>query len=80
MSILAGIFMILSPWMMKNAYDMIRLEKPMSVFSVLLGVSEGYVPDYHSLYSQQELDTKTENIAGISQTGTTSNADFGRYF
>ena len=71
----------LLPWWMKHLLEVSKSEQSFSLNSLIFWVSDSFSPAYEDIYTQDELSSMNRNFsAWVSQSGTTDNADFWRYF
>jgi hypothetical protein len=75
---LVGITLSISPWFVKH----IVTSDNISVHTLLSGTPERFKVDYLDIYSEEELQKIQEEKEKytLSQSGTTTNEDWGRYF
>ncbi len=78
-SLLIWVIIAILPWAGFNIYN----AKEVSIWNLLWGKAEIFNVDYSKIYTKEELE-KIENKSSlslsVSNTGTTTNEDFGRYF
>jgi hypothetical protein len=80
-TILIGFLIVLIPWGIKHIWEISASNEDISINTLISGVSDTFTPDYEGIHSPDELQTiRWEYTGAISQSGTTDNADFGRYF
>jgi hypothetical protein len=81
--LLVSFFLALSPWVMKHISEVSVAESPMSIGTLVSGASQRFLPDYSLIYDTERLEEKKSQALltrGLSESGTTVNADFWRYF
>lgn len=71
-----------SPWIVKNASEAVRLNEPVSIGSLLNGVAYPVPADVKSVRSAEEIAAIDKKIAeeSMNESGKTTNEDLGRYF
>ena len=73
------IFLALSPWLAKNISE---TYPQISISTLISWKAENFNPDFSKIHSKKELETieKKQISLTISNSWTTSNEDFWRYF
>ncbi len=79
--IMIGFILALMPWGIKHIWELDVSQWEVSIGSLIWWKWEYYQPDYNLIYSQEELKSiNDQRLSLVSQTWTTTNEDFGRYF
>jgi len=79
--IVLGFIIGLSPWIVKHTWEISKSSEPISVKKIITWVSDNFNPNYESIYSREALDeVEVVYARWITQSWTTTNEDFGRYF
>ena len=77
-----GALVFMSPWLVKNTYELRASGTRIDIGGLLNGTSKTYTVDYSTFRPEyKEISAKKEaEQAAAAQSGTTLNEDFGRYF
>lgn len=79
--LILSFFLALLPWWIKHTFEVYNAGEKLSISKILWGKSDSFHADYSILFSQSELiEVEKKSQKGISASGTTDNADWGRYF
>lgn len=81
-AISAGIFLTLSPWLVKNTVEIVSTHQPVSMNLLLSGYDpQRDPPDLSKIYTSEQItEKKNEEQAALkAKEGQTSNEDLGRY-